>query len=90
MHVGQARTAAQGDFARGQRRDIRRGYLYGDFATGTRRLGIPHATGDFATGMRLAIKLATVGDFASGMRTLTTPVAIHHLPRTEHALPAAA
>ncbi len=55
-----------------------------------RRSGIPHAIGDFATGMRIAGKQATIGDFASGMRTLTTPVAIHHLARTEHALPAAA
>lgn len=88
--VGDAHTAALGDFARGQRRDIGLDLVYGDFATGMRTPGMLRVTGDFATGMRTARRRTTVGDFATGMRTLTTPVAIHDLTGSERALPAAA
>ena len=89
-HLGEVRTAARGDFARGQRRDIRLDPVYGDFATGMRSPGMLRVTGDFATGMRIASRRTTVGDFATGMRTLTSPVAIHDLTSADRALPAAA
>jgi hypothetical protein len=88
--AGEGHPAAQADFARGQRRDVSRGYVYGDFATGIRSLGGPRVTGSFATGMRLGSAPTTVGDFATGMRTLPTAVAIHHLTSAERALPVAA
>jgi hypothetical protein len=89
-HVDGARAATGGDFARGQRLVAGRAYVYGDFATGTRSLSTPRVTGDFATGMRTTRRQAIVGDFATGMRTITAPVAIHHLPSAERALPIAA
>lgn len=89
-HVGDPRTAAHDDFARGQRRSIGPGYLYGDFATGMRHAGMLRATGDFATGMRIAGRPTTVGDFATGMRALTTPVAIYQPAGGQRGLPLAA
>jgi hypothetical protein len=86
-HIGEPRAAAHDDFARGQRRTR---YLYGDFATGMRRAGMPRATGDFATGMRVTGAQTTVGDFATGMRTVATPVAVEHPTSAQRALPIAA
>jgi hypothetical protein len=88
--VGEAFIAPLGDFARGQRRDIGRIHVYGDFATGVRSPGMLRVTGDFATGMRIAPRRTAVGDFATGMRTLASPVAIHDLTSAERALPVAA
>lgn len=90
VHVGLPRTAAHDDFARGQRRSIGPGDLYGDFATGMRRAGMPRATGDFATGMRIAGRPTAVGDFATGMRTVTPPVAVRRPTSAEPTLPLAA
>jgi hypothetical protein len=89
-HVGEARAADGGDFARGQRLLAGRAYVYGDFATGMRSLSTPRVTGDFATGMRTTRRQTIAGDFATGMRTITTPVAIDHVPSAERALPLAA
>jgi hypothetical protein len=68
-NIGEFVTSAQGDSARGQRRDIA-AHTNGDFAAGMRNLSTPRVVGDFATGMRTLARTTTLGDFASGMRTL--------------------
>ncbi len=68
-----ARPSA-GDFARGQRSDIARAQVDGDFATGQRHAGEPRVTGNFATGMRTFSFAGAIGDFATGMRVVSIPV----------------
>lgn len=83
-------TTAQGDFARGQRHDIGRGYVYGDFATGMRTTSIPRVTGDFATGTHTSPRGTAIGDFATGMRTALPPAITHDRRTADGALPIAA
>ena len=83
-------ATAQGDFARGQRHDIGRGHVYGDFATGMRSTSMPGATGDFATGAHTSPRRTAIGDFATGLRTVSAPAIINDLTTAENALPVAA
>lgn len=83
-------TTAQGDFARGQRHDIGRGYVYGDFAAGMRTTSTPRVTGDFATGTHTSPRRAAIGDFATGMRTASPPVITNDPNSADSALPIAA
>jgi hypothetical protein len=83
-------TTAQGDFARGQRHDIGRARIHGDFATGVRATSTPRVTGDFATGTHTSPRRTAVGDFATGTRPVSAP-AITNDPRTaDSSLPIAA
>jgi hypothetical protein len=63
-----ARMAARGDFARGERADPRTAQEFGDFATGLHRPDAPLELGDFAAGMHALHALPEVGGFATGMR----------------------
>jgi len=85
-----AATAAQGDFARGQRHEIVRGYVHGDFAVGMRTTSTPRVTGDFATGTHTSLPRTTIGDFATGMRTASPPVITDYPPTGDTTLPIAA
>ena len=89
-HTGAIRSAAQGDFAHGQRRTPGHGRIQCDFATGIRRPRTPAVTGDFATGTRNSATPSTIGDFASGMRTLSPATTVDHLSHTPTTLPLAA
>ncbi|MDQ6820961.1 MAG: hypothetical protein M3076_11625 [Actinomycetota bacterium] len=89
-NAGAIRTAAQGDFARGQRHDRDRGHIYGDFATGMRTTSTRTVTGDFATGIRSSQTPTTFGDFATGMRIAPAPVTTHDITRNPGELPLAA
>jgi hypothetical protein len=89
-NAGEILISAQGDFARGQRRDIAAGPAYGDFATGMRSVSMPRVACDFATGMRTSPRTMTRGDFAIGMRTGAAPVAIDRVRDLDRALPIAA
>ena len=73
-HTGAIRSAAQGDFAHGQRRTPGHGRIQCDFATGTTNSATP----------------STIGDFASGMRTLSPASTVDHLTNTPTTLPLAA
>jgi hypothetical protein len=73
-------TATQSDFARGQRSNLVRALVDGDFAAGMRTASRPTLTGDFATGMWTSYSPVTMGDFATGMRTV--PVAVIVADRT--------
>jgi len=66
---GDARMAARGDFARGERDDPRTAQEFGDFATGLHRPDALLEFGDFAAGMHALHSLPDVGNFATGMRT---------------------
>lgn len=89
--AGEIRAAtAQGDFARGQRHQIGRGFAHGDFATGMRTTSAPRVTRDFATGMRTSPRRMAIGDFATGMRTVSAPVITNDPTTADTALPIAA
>lgn len=81
--AGETRAiTAQGDFARGQRHDISRAHVHGDFATTMRATSTPRVTGDFATGTHTSHRRTVTGDFATGTRTVSAP-AITNDPRTD-------
>jgi hypothetical protein len=88
--LGEISAPAEGDFARGQRRDLLTGPTYGDFATGVRMTITPSVTADFATGMRTTHQLTTVGDFATGMRNHSAPIATRKFRTRISVLPVAA
>jgi hypothetical protein len=83
-------AADQGDFARGQRHDIGRGHVYGDFATGMPSSRMPALTGDFATGTHTSPRRTAIGDFATGLRIVSAPAVINHPTTADSALPVAA
>jgi hypothetical protein len=83
-------TAAQGDFAHGQRHDIGRGHVHSDFAAGTRTTNTPRVTGDFASGTHSSPRRTAVGDFATGMRAASPPVITDDPTTAGSALPIAA
>jgi|HubBroStandDraft_5_1064220.scaffolds.fasta_scaffold1880994_1 hypothetical protein len=83
-------ATAQGDFARGQRHQIGRDFVPGDFATGMRTTSTPRVIGDFATGMRTSPRRMAIGDFATGMRTVAAPVVANDPTTVDTALPIAA
>lgn len=89
--VADRRVAAQSDFARGQRSNVGRALVDGDFATGMRTKTMPTVTGDFATGMRSSHRPITTGDFATGMRAVAVAVIVPDVTSAvEHELPLAA
>jgi hypothetical protein len=88
--AGESVVPAQGDFARGQRRDVAAAPAFCDFATGMRSVSMSRVSGDFATGMRTSLRTTTLGDFATGMRTGAAPVAINRFRSFESVFPIAA
>jgi len=89
-HAGAIHSAAQSDFARGQRRTPGHRRIQCDFATGMRSPRTPALTGDFATGARNSAAPTTIGDFATGTRTLSPATTVEHLTNTPTTLPLAA
>jgi hypothetical protein len=83
-------TTAQGDFAHGQRRDIGRAHIHGDFATGMRTTSTPRVTRDFATGAHTSPRRTAIGDFATGTRTVPAPAITNDHRTADSALPIAA
>jgi hypothetical protein len=83
-------TTAQGDFAHGQRHDIGRAHVHGDFATGMRTTSTPRVTGDFATGTHTSPRKTATGDFATGLRIVSAPAVTNHATTADSALPIAA
>lgn len=83
-------TTAQGDFARGQRHDIDRGYVYGDFAAGMRTTSTARVTGDFATGTHTSPRRTAIGGSPTGMRTASPLVITNDPTPADTTLPIAA